>query len=293
MRACLAVGLFVVALSLRRASSVGPALAADECNGLRVCLPVAGPWVVVPPGGVDYELPAHSRGTSSRALMLASATRDIDVSFRAEPGSPVGPGVTTRRSVVFRAVAHACQRRGVELPALHRLHPDPRWRWAGPDGCHCDRAGAEADAASAEHRGHEGRAAALADRAARVSGGVATRRLDARRRFSAGAASVRCDARRRSCSPVDRGRRARRPRHSVERLPAPEPRSRSAPSARGHHELRLARSCSPRWSCPLAALAVYLWLERKPSRQAISSRTWRSSPRSAAGRAGSAILSRP
>ncbi len=32
------------------------------------------------------------------------ASRDVDVSFRAELGSPVGPGVTTRRSVVFEAV---------------------------------------------------------------------------------------------------------------------------------------------------------------------------------------------
>jgi hypothetical protein len=83
---------------------VESAAAAGECNGLRVCLPVAGPWVVVPPGGVDYELACPLAGYVVAGTDARVAARDVDVSFRAEPGSPVGPGVTTRRSVVFHAV---------------------------------------------------------------------------------------------------------------------------------------------------------------------------------------------
>jgi hypothetical protein len=84
--------------------SAGTALAADECDGLRVCLPVEGPWVVVPAGGVDYELACPLAGYVVAGTDARVAARDVDVSFRGEPGSPVGPGVTTRRGVVFHAV---------------------------------------------------------------------------------------------------------------------------------------------------------------------------------------------
>ena len=89
--------------------SVGPALAADECNGPAVCLPVAGPWVVVPSGGVDYELACplprvHRRrhgcpgGDRATSMCRSAASRE----------APSVPGVTTRRSVIFRArVPHA------------------------------------------------------------------------------------------------------------------------------------------------------------------------------------------
>ena len=85
------------------ALAAGPALGANECDGLRVCLPVAGPWVVVPAGGVDYELACPLAGYIIGGVDARVATRDVDVSFRGEPGSPVGPGVTTRRSAVFHA----------------------------------------------------------------------------------------------------------------------------------------------------------------------------------------------
>jgi hypothetical protein len=91
------VGLTLAALT------AGPTLAADECDGLRVCLPVTGPWVVVPAGGVDYELSCPLAGYIVAGIDARVADRDVDVSFRGEPGSPVGPGVTTRASVVFHA----------------------------------------------------------------------------------------------------------------------------------------------------------------------------------------------
>jgi len=103
VRARAAFILFAVGLSLG-ALSAGPALAADECRGLPVCLPVAGPWVVIAPGGVDYEVACPLAGYIVAGTDARVAARDVDVSFRGEPGSPVGPGVTTRRSTVFRAV---------------------------------------------------------------------------------------------------------------------------------------------------------------------------------------------
>ena len=81
-----------------------PARAADECKGLRVCLPVTGPWVVVSTQGADWELacplPRYVIGGTDARV----AAGDVDVSFRGETGSPVGPGVTTLRSLVFHGV---------------------------------------------------------------------------------------------------------------------------------------------------------------------------------------------
>lgn len=99
-RAVLVVCLLATVLA---ALSAGNAGAADECKGLNVCLPVTGPWVVVPAGGVDYEIACPLRGYVVAGTDARVADPDVDVSFRGEPGSPVGPGVTTRRSVVFHA----------------------------------------------------------------------------------------------------------------------------------------------------------------------------------------------
>ncbi len=103
MKARLALGVVVAGLSLGVVSA-GAVLTADECRGLQVCLPVAGPWVVVPPGGVDYELACPIAGYVVAGIDARVAARDVDVSFRGETGSPVGPGVTTRRSIVFHSV---------------------------------------------------------------------------------------------------------------------------------------------------------------------------------------------
>ncbi len=100
--ACAPLAIVLVAvLSVIAAPAAG---AADECQGLRVCLPLAGPWVVVPAGGVAYELACPAEGYIVAGTDARVATRDVDVSFRGESGSPVGPGVTTRQSVVFEAV---------------------------------------------------------------------------------------------------------------------------------------------------------------------------------------------
>lgn len=83
------------------------AAAADECRGLLVCLPIAGPWVVIParsgsrPARVEYELRCPLAGYVVAGTDVRLADPDVDVFLRGETGSPVGPGVTTSRAVLF------------------------------------------------------------------------------------------------------------------------------------------------------------------------------------------------
>ena len=83
-----------------------PAGAANECDGLMVCVPVAGPWVVVPASTgesrtrVEYQLTCP-RGHVVGGLDARLSVRGIDVSFLGRLGSPVNPGITTSRSAVF------------------------------------------------------------------------------------------------------------------------------------------------------------------------------------------------
>lgn len=100
--------LLLVALTAALTAGSGPAQAADECDGLMVCVPVAGPWVVVPIGTsvprprVEYQLTCP-RGHIVGGVDAELTDRAIDISFIANLGSPVNPGITTSRSVVFVA----------------------------------------------------------------------------------------------------------------------------------------------------------------------------------------------
>jgi hypothetical protein len=94
------------------AATAGPAGATNECRGFPVCAPVAGPWVVVPTATslprpkVEYQL-SCPKGFIVGGLDAELTDRVIDVSFEALLGSPVNPGITTKRAAVFtgRAVA--------------------------------------------------------------------------------------------------------------------------------------------------------------------------------------------
>lgn len=82
------------------------ATGANECDGLKVCVPIAGPWVVVPASGssprphVEYQLTCP-RGYVVGGLDARLSERAIDVAFLGALGSPVNPGITTSRSAVF------------------------------------------------------------------------------------------------------------------------------------------------------------------------------------------------
>lgn len=93
----------VVTLALSAASTAG---GADECRGLMVCVPVSGPWVVVPPSGAAGRKTAEWQLTCPRGHVVGGldarlSAREIDMSFFGSLGSPVTPGITTSRSVVF------------------------------------------------------------------------------------------------------------------------------------------------------------------------------------------------
>jgi hypothetical protein len=83
-----------------------PAGATNECRGLNPCVPVAGPWVVVP---VAQKLPRPQvqfqldcpRGFVVGGLDAEVTDRALDVEFLGSSGAPVSPGITTSRSVVF------------------------------------------------------------------------------------------------------------------------------------------------------------------------------------------------
>lgn len=83
-----------------------PAGGANECDGFMVCVPIAGPWVVVPASTgaererVEYQLTCP-RGHVAGGLDARLSVRSIDVGFIGTLGSPVNPGISTHRSVVF------------------------------------------------------------------------------------------------------------------------------------------------------------------------------------------------
>jgi hypothetical protein len=101
------VGLAVAIATL----AVGAAPAAStprECQGLMVCVPVRGPWVVVPTAQrvprrqVEYQL-SCPRGYVVGGLDAELSSRALDVGFLGKLGSPVNPGITTSRAAVFIA----------------------------------------------------------------------------------------------------------------------------------------------------------------------------------------------
>jgi hypothetical protein len=102
VRAALVVALAVLAV----AAAPGRAGAANECNGIPRCIPVAGPWVAVPAvGEADFVLGCpQGRGIVAGTDALASST-DVRATFDGIIGSPIAFGRTTNTAVLFRAVS--------------------------------------------------------------------------------------------------------------------------------------------------------------------------------------------
>ena len=102
--------LLGLALTTAAVLAIGaqPARATNECHGLTVCVRVAGPWVIVPPGRaaprphVEYQL-SCPRGFVVGGLDAELSDRAVDITFLGKLGSPVGPGVTTQRTALFTA----------------------------------------------------------------------------------------------------------------------------------------------------------------------------------------------
>jgi hypothetical protein len=100
--------LVLVALAAAALTVPGEALATNECDGLDVCISVPGPWVAVPgsPTGrlrtVEYQL-SCPRGSIVGGLDAVLVDGSLSVRFLGSLGSPVNPGITTDRAVVFVA----------------------------------------------------------------------------------------------------------------------------------------------------------------------------------------------
>jgi hypothetical protein len=104
----LALGVLLVAVI---GASAAPAQAPPRvCEGLTICSPVAGPWVVVP-------APVPPARTASAVWQLGCpngfvggldarvANPWVEVRFPGYMGSPVNPGITTRMTTVFLATS--------------------------------------------------------------------------------------------------------------------------------------------------------------------------------------------
>jgi hypothetical protein len=101
--------LLVVALvAAAFAARVDTAGATTECRGFMVCVPVAGPWVVIPTSQATPRPQVQYTLTCPRGFIVGGVDaeltdRAIDVWFIGASGSPVSPGRTTSRTVVFVA----------------------------------------------------------------------------------------------------------------------------------------------------------------------------------------------
>jgi hypothetical protein len=94
------------ALALAVLATAPAAGATSECRGLNPCVPIAGPWVVVPVSTAIPRPQVQFQLTCPRGFVVAGldaelSDRAIDVTFLGTSGSPVSPGVSTSQSVVF------------------------------------------------------------------------------------------------------------------------------------------------------------------------------------------------
>jgi hypothetical protein len=77
-----------------------PAGATNECRGLMICVPLAGPWVVATPEQTEFQLSCPPRYVVA-GLDAELSSRGIDIGFVGAMGSPVNPGITTTGDAVF------------------------------------------------------------------------------------------------------------------------------------------------------------------------------------------------
>lgn len=102
MRALAVAAIAAAALAV----GVGSAGATNECRGLKICVPVQGPWVLVPTGGglpqpsVQFVL-SCPKGYVAAGTDAELTSPLIDLTFLGLQGAPVNPGITTARDLVF------------------------------------------------------------------------------------------------------------------------------------------------------------------------------------------------
>jgi hypothetical protein len=113
-----AVLLAAALVTASLAADVTATSAADECSGLQVCIPVAGPWVVIPPATFRFSSATWRLecpdGVVGGTYALASE-RAVAVEFPGRLGSPVNPGITTASSLVFKGTYAGRARRAASF----------------------------------------------------------------------------------------------------------------------------------------------------------------------------------
>ena len=82
------------------------ARAGTECNGLLICIPVAGPWVKIPQQSGTRRLPTYYHLSCPQGAVVGGVDaevthRSIELSFAGTLGGPISPGVTTSTAAVF------------------------------------------------------------------------------------------------------------------------------------------------------------------------------------------------
>jgi hypothetical protein len=100
--------LLLASLAILPLATAGEARATNECRGLDVCIRVPGPWVAVPAAPLSGVRTVYFRLTCPKASIVGGLDAvlgdpTLDVHFLGALGSPVNPGITTSRSVVFVA----------------------------------------------------------------------------------------------------------------------------------------------------------------------------------------------
>ena len=84
------------------AARVDVASATNECRGFMSCVPVAGPWVVVPVSSRTQRPQVQFQLTCPKGFIVGGvdaelSDRAIEIFFLGTPGSPVAPSRTTSR----------------------------------------------------------------------------------------------------------------------------------------------------------------------------------------------------
>jgi hypothetical protein len=139
MKAALALAVAVLAACALSVS----AGATTECRGIKDCLDVVGPWVVVPAHTqATYLLDCPRRRGVVGGTDTVASSQDVRVGFEGLLGGPVSPGTTTTRFAFFRALT-VSGRQGAFKPLLGCIPVNTGGRvttsaFVGPQGAPLD-----------------------------------------------------------------------------------------------------------------------------------------------------------
>jgi hypothetical protein len=103
-------GLLMVAAATFAAASLAQPQAApqttQECNKVKVCVHVVGPWVAVPgTGEATWLLECPKRQGSVAGTDARASSAHIHIWFDAQNGAPIQQGITTGSFLLFHAIS--------------------------------------------------------------------------------------------------------------------------------------------------------------------------------------------